>query len=294
VPPASTQTLPREVTFNAEVRMLQQFPIHEIEQLRGDVAYSDAPVLSSGKPLQLRVSAGVVKASEVEVVFQLGELGKTRLALSFGDTGSSPTTLNRSMASTDLPGDDLSVEHNPSTDRDAAAAQCQKDCDAHSECKAWTYVVRGSPSGSGDCCLKSAVPCPRMHQGTCTSGVKSPSAPTGCGPKLTCTVDYAPPTNASAGFYELQVACGGSKDVLRLTPTETELRVRAYLDVTFAEVYFQQGRVAITEVVQLADDSGVSIESEGADATVKSATIFPMNSIWTTPEAVRKAARVYH
>ena len=38
-PPQSTQTLPREITFNARARVLQQAPIEELKQLRQDVAY---------------------------------------------------------------------------------------------------------------------------------------------------------------------------------------------------------------------------------------------------------------
>ena len=38
-PPQSTQTLPREITFNAAARVLQQAPIEELKQLRQGVAY---------------------------------------------------------------------------------------------------------------------------------------------------------------------------------------------------------------------------------------------------------------
>jgi sucrose-6-phosphate hydrolase SacC (GH32 family) len=34
VPPASTQTLPREITFNIAARLLQQYPIEEMKKLR--------------------------------------------------------------------------------------------------------------------------------------------------------------------------------------------------------------------------------------------------------------------
>ena len=30
------------------------------------------------------------------------------------------------------------------------------------------------------------------------------------------------------------------------------------------------------------------------DASVRHATVYPMKSIWTTPENVRKAKRIYH
>ena len=39
MPPQSAQTLPREVTFNAAARVLQQYPIEELAALRGPAAY---------------------------------------------------------------------------------------------------------------------------------------------------------------------------------------------------------------------------------------------------------------
>ena len=47
VPPQSAQTLPREVTFNAAARALQQYPIEELAALRGPAAYD-----ASGLALQ--------------------------------------------------------------------------------------------------------------------------------------------------------------------------------------------------------------------------------------------------
>ena len=38
VKPASTQTLPREITFNAAARSLQQYPIAELDMMRGPSA----------------------------------------------------------------------------------------------------------------------------------------------------------------------------------------------------------------------------------------------------------------
>ncbi len=45
VGPASTQTLPREVTFNAAARTLQQLPITELADLRGQPSVVDGPCL---------------------------------------------------------------------------------------------------------------------------------------------------------------------------------------------------------------------------------------------------------
>ena len=70
VPPQSTQTLPREITFNAITRTLEQSPIAEIMGLRGHVAYSSGPVvLRPG--LTLPVSSETVRHSELLVTFEL-------------------------------------------------------------------------------------------------------------------------------------------------------------------------------------------------------------------------------
>jgi hypothetical protein len=42
VPPASTQTLPREITFNAPARCLQQYPLAELAALRGAAVQASA------------------------------------------------------------------------------------------------------------------------------------------------------------------------------------------------------------------------------------------------------------
>ncbi|EOD06076.1 hypothetical protein EMIHUDRAFT_219373 [Emiliania huxleyi CCMP1516] len=58
VPPASAQTLPREVTFNAEARALQQYPIEEIAGLRAAAAFDRRP-LAAGRGVAVRGSVGL-------------------------------------------------------------------------------------------------------------------------------------------------------------------------------------------------------------------------------------------
>lgn len=66
VGPASTQTLPRVITFNAAVHALQQAPIDELTELRGaPVSTRTSLPLAAGKPVDLSVPAGVAKQSEV-------------------------------------------------------------------------------------------------------------------------------------------------------------------------------------------------------------------------------------
>ena len=109
---------------------------------------------------------------------------------------------------------------------------------------------------------------------------------------LSCHIDYKPQTNHSAPFNELPVECGSSSDTLRVLPTETSISLRVFLDATFIEAFFQRGRVAITEVVALTDATQIAITAS-ADAKLRSAVVYPIKSIWVSPEEVRNAPRVY-
>ena len=72
VPPQSAHTLPREITFNAAARALQQYPIEELAALRGPSAYDASGLaLKQGVEKQLGLAAGVARTSEVVVSFEL-------------------------------------------------------------------------------------------------------------------------------------------------------------------------------------------------------------------------------
>ena len=97
----------------------------------------------------------------------------------------------------------LQVTHYPTPNQDAAV--CQAACDADHKCMSWTWVERGEPAGSHDCCLKGDVPCPVANP-TCTSGAKVPTNVTNCGSgppaaSTVCTIDYTPPANSSVTLY---------------------------------------------------------------------------------------------
>merc|ERR1719277_2287540 len=78
VPPQSTQTLPRAITFNAAARTLEQAPIPELEALRGPAVASNANVLlTPGASVDLKVGSGVAKHSETIVTFALPESNAT-------------------------------------------------------------------------------------------------------------------------------------------------------------------------------------------------------------------------
>ncbi|KAJ1449760.1 glycosyl hydrolase [Pelagophyceae sp. CCMP2097] len=106
-----------------------------------------------------------------------------------------------------------------------------------------------------------------------------------------CVVAYAPPADASAAFYDVPVACGGARDTLRVLTRERDVALRVFVDWTFVEVFFQHGRVAITKTTVL-DDAATLTLSSTADVAAH-LTIFPIGSIWVTPEEVRNATRVF-
>lgn len=294
VPPASTQTLPREMTFNAAARTLQQYPIEEVKSLRGPSAYNGNVNVAAGTPVPLKIKANVTRQGEIVASFTIPSQAATfGITIGNGATPSGPV-VKRYMAKTDMPGGDYNVTHYP---KGTDPTVCQKACDDQAKCNAWTYVIRGDPAGSGDCCLKTSVPCPTTGGAgpSCTSGAKKEATRPDCGgtggTSIQCTVDYTPPA-AGASYVDVPVACGSVKDTLRLLTSEKEVEIRVFADWTFVEAFFQRGRVGMTQNLALTSDADFSLTS--TQALSAHAEVYPMGSIWVTPEDVKNAKRVYN
>jgi sucrose-6-phosphate hydrolase SacC (GH32 family) len=290
VPPASTQTLPREVTFNAATRQLQQYPIEELMNLRDKAASDKKGVhLDSDSSVDMQTTQ-IAKQSEIVANFELPSVaGKFSVVIGDGTTPAA-VHVDRMMTGQDMPGADYNQTHYPpNTD----PSVCQAACDADDKCDSWTYVIRGSPAGSGDCCLKTGNPCPK-NSGTCTSGSKVAKDLQQCSSStstVVCEVDYTPPIDDDASYYEVPVSCGGKKDTLRLLPSEKSLEIRVFSDWTFLEAFFQQGRVAMVVNNAMSDNTDYSLTA--SVPMTADATVYPMKSIWVEPEEVRKQPRVY-
>lgn len=288
VPPQSTQTLPREITFNAAARTLEQAPISELEALRGSAIVKQDLMVKGDEILELGLPKGMTQQSEVVASFQLPDEAAT-FGLLIGKGDPKITKIDTFMKNTDLMGNDYNITHHPPG---TTASVCKAMCDADTKCQAWTYVIRGEPAGSGDCCLKSAAVCPTQSSPSCTSGAKTVEH-MDCGSQTVqhCTVTYVPAGNSMASFHEVGVQCGGVKDTLRLLPDEKTLEVRIFSDATFIEAFFQAGRVAMTVSTVLNEDSRIALTST---APVNAAVVaYPMKGIWVSPEEVRKQPRVY-
>ena len=80
-------------------------------------------------------------------------------------------------------------------------------------------------------------------------------------------------------------------DTLQLLPTDKELTIRIFIDRTIVEVYFMDGRVAMTLGAPATATTGsVSVGATGT-STVASAAVWTMGGIWTTSEEILAAHR---
>eukprot|EP00911_Craspedida_sp_UC1_P000571 UC1_evm3s438 len=286
VPPASTQTLPREVTWNPELQQLVFSPLEEQDQLRGQqLTKMDTPTavaanqtvslgkwpLNAGNQSEIEVTFarptvagifGVVvmagpDASKSGMLFYIDYVpGKTTatvgaVGMPLGPGGGGQKYA-KFMPDTDLIGDDYNVTNVDYTD----PKTCEAACDASKECKAWTYVKR--PPKVASCCLKSNVPHIKYAPGM-FSGVKDPN--------------NIPPASL------------GTSDTLRLSPSDKSLTIRVYVDNTFSEAFFQGGRVALSITTNPTEEALAAVTST-APVTLQSANAYTVNSIWVSPEEV--------
>ena len=193
---------------------------------------------------------------------------------------SNGTQLGRYMPNTDLMGGDYNKNattgrhYPPGTD----PTVCQTECDKAAECVAWTYVIRGQPEGSGDCCLKKRAPtghesalnlCPRLNARDCTSGVKTPTRQ-----PATCS------NGGGSNGHDITYS-----QALALLPTDSELEIRVFTDNSICEVFMMGGRVALTApLVPESIEFGVFARSPTAmEVTVEA---WSVDEIWVTPQEV--------
>ena len=167
-----------------------------------------------------------------------------------------------------------------------ADGPCQESCDADAVCLAWTFytLVAGGRSVTR-CCLKSAVPVPRKETDpnitSIISGVKDPGSGR---PNRTDPLHNGCPMMANHS------ACRPT-ETLQLAASERFVSLRLFVDQTFAEAYWQRGRVVQTVSVP---GSQVASAALAADANVTAASIdaWAVNPIWATPAEIIATPRV--
>ncbi len=292
VPPASTQTLPREVTWNPELQQLVYSPLEEQDQLRGEeLANMDKTVLNAKQTLTLgnwadskgnqsEIFATFPVPSEagaIGVVVMADEDGGTSTGMFFyanftqdaidalksgkkanvtvgAATGGSSATGSSGYARVMKDTDIAGDDYNVTDVNYKDYETCQKACDDDGKCQAWTYVVR--PPKYASCCLKNNIPRRESRKGM-ISGVKDPSSI---------------PTDP------------GTLDTLRMSPNDKEVTIRVYTDNTFTETFWQNGRVAMTKTPTITTPALAAVYSDRA--TTVSVQAWTVDPIWVTPEEI--------
>jgi len=221
VAPASVQSLPRQITFNPVTRGLEQAPLDELTNLRGE-------------PLHLAAAGAVLKP------------GLPRLSPAPG-----------------LPQSEVLLEVALPAHAGAGAANLSLAfADATGEVLTCSVSLPARQAGTPRLRLFAARAACRLH---CNLGGCTPHSPR-----------------------------GEVSEELRLASAETTLQLRVFTDHTLTEVFFQRGRVAITlGSTRLRGVDRLAMYAAGATIELERALVFPLRPIWTEPEAVAAAPRVF-
>eukprot|EP00936_MAST-01D_sp_MAST-1D-sp1_P000747 g747.t1 len=305
VPPASTQTMPREVTWNPELQQLVFSPLPEQDELRGAVLadVTDSKPIAAGDVVTLMPKADAGNCSEVEVKFEIpSAAARVGVVVMAGDDPSSsgtlfyidyePPTVDSSDVHTVQVGAMKMVPPTPAPaptpPTPSPYKRLMQDVDLTGQDYSVQPVTYSDPAicqkacddddkcdswtlvPKQKCCLKKGYPAIRPTTGM-VSGVKDPSkAPVGPAPAP------APPA--------------AKTDTLKLSPNDKSLTIRVYVDNTFSEAYWMGGRVAMT--LTTPDEGGaIAAVAQNGGATLSAAKAYAVNSIWISEAEVRAAPR---
>jgi len=296
VPPSSVQALPRSITWDPELDQLYSAPLQEQDLLRESLlAEMHGLELQAGQPMRLGIWPGSVgnqsevkalftipkRAARVGVIVMSGAEASTsgrlfyvdyvpphpsvaHLPYSLAAGAIDLTPYARVMPQKDLPGGDYNITIVSYLD----FSLCQTSCDEDKKCQAWTYTIRGDPPLSSDrsCCLKGEVPSPepaKINNPLTVSGVKYP---------------HAPHTRK------------GTSGVFKMSPQDKTLSIRVYVDNTFSEGFWQDGRMAVTVITPPTVEASMFLTSD-ADVMVESVQAWRVGSIYVSKEQILATPR---
>ena len=213
-------------------------------------------------------------------------------------------------------------------------AACRAYCTAHNaSCGGWVFVTDkfdpGSRWNGPRCSIKGNGPCTPVPRAQCYSSMiaghcepqpprpphpppppppphpppppKPPPPPVPPAPPLTGPTCHL--KNSMAGVRAVKapgvvsgVANGFSTQTLRIAQHETTATLRVFVDASFAEAYWQNGRVAMTIGAWPLDVANLKVAAAAifstAPVNVVSATAWAVKSIWVSPEDVVSTARM--
>ena len=107
------------------------------------------------------------------------------------------------------------------------------------------------------------------------------------------TVSYSPPTTTD-GTSVVRVGCPTIKAVaqLQLSAADQTIGMRVFVDNVLSEVYWMNGRVAMTvPSTATTDQSDMTVSADKAGVSLISATAWKVKSIWVSPQSVLQTPR---
>ena len=255
LPAGSFRTLPVPPAAGGAIDVLVSFDVSATEGTGGFGVSVRAPLgtISGGVAVSFNISAPNADGTRIATVVDPAH------PLNPAPPPTPP--LLEFMNGTDIGGGDYNTTH---LGVGADAHVCQTLCLADLRCAAWTYVVRGTPTGSGDCIFKNVRHgCPGRTKG-CTSGL-------GHGPKTRSCANPTPP-GPRLIMQPVMVLRGETLDV------------RVLVDRPVVEIFVQHGRAAYTHAVTdfVPEKTAVHLFNEGGAVVVASnVTIWGVGCGWT-------------
>eukprot|EP00913_Durusdinium_trenchii_P031881 g29858.t1 len=191
------------------------------------------------------------------------------------------------------------------------AGLCQETCEqAGSACVAWSFVPHVGETDAAPTALRRQLADDPPAATPAAGNMDKDVGPLNCHLKklldgnisqkgavsgvnnqvesLSCAVFYEPVTG---DFGDMSFTCGDRRDTLRLLRTETHLELRLFADATFLEVYFQNGRRAVT--VPKPPPLSTELHITSTVATTMDLEVYSMKSIWVSEEYIRKQPRIF-
>lgn len=105
-------------------------------------------------------------------------------------------------------------------------------------------------------------------------------------------VDYVPPVDGETVTKVSVGAVGGTTDTLKLLASDKTIDMRLFVDNTFTEVYWMDGRVAMTTTTAATQAAEITISADKAGTTLASVQAWKIGSIWVSPEEVLQTPRL--
>ena len=171
----------------------------------------------------------------------------------------------------------------------STAAGCRADCESTGGCSTWTFTNRLSSTVNATCTMQTDVPVPIPCK-PCTG------APASC-PCPQQGVVSGINTNHSSAADAIKRRQGVPTQ-LRLSPRDTNISLRIFVDGSIAEIYWQDGRSAQTISIpdylapRASPDSAVAIVSDGLEGVIVSAaSVHAMGSAWVSTDEVLRHVR---